>query len=512
MSNNREGNDERREQVSPKPHVQAETPPDHTEAGERGEWLYNRPHEDTTLFVALLDEFAGWWDNLPHWAPWQRDEAEVLPGNRIALERGVGHGPKTSVAKLHGMLTSRLQRDGAHVDVQRLDEAFDAVRACADEFDDFCRELGYQRWNYGDQEAVASVPKTALPEDQWQAEATRILEGLHDARQLALAQRLLPHNDKAIADATDVDRAWLYETRAQGSSDTYSDEDWGHAAIWLACQFSKKRYRPHEEARRAIEDALLHADIRARHKDPSDVDHVIAQAFGEKALPFAPMNRSHVIYHRNHYKNVVNDIRGLAEQELLASRRRDAHQGDAQTPAAHSAQLIAAEGEVRQPQSTGTPTVNVQVNVEARQNALAVAQSNAAILAGSPHESAPDPRDDAREGALVVVDVPGASNGGREDPPTDGNFSFRRGQAFFGETQLNVGTGAALDILDLLATRHGKVVPFKDLDSYSKKREASEKIRDAVRTIRQAFRTAKVPHHVKNYKAEGYALQEGRGE
>lgn len=85
-------------------------------------------------------------------------------------------------------------------------------------------------------------------------------------------------------------------------------------------------------------------------------------------------------------------------------------------------------------------------------------------------------------------------------------FEFRTGQALFRDRDLNVGTGAALEILQKLVEDFNAVVPFQKLDPNSDKREASEKIRTAIRRLRMLIKTEGIPVEIKSKKAEGYVM------
>ena len=85
-------------------------------------------------------------------------------------------------------------------------------------------------------------------------------------------------------------------------------------------------------------------------------------------------------------------------------------------------------------------------------------------------------------------------------------FSFRHGQVLFDDHDLNVGAGAALDIIKALVKDFGHVVSFQKLDENSPKREASEKIRTAIGRIRKTIKSAMIPVVIENRKAEGYIM------
>ncbi len=92
--------------------------------------------------------------------------------------------------------------------------------------------------------------------------------------------------------------------------------------------------------------------------------------------------------------------------------------------------------------------------------------------------------------------------------PIDKLFTFGPGQVLFDGRDLNVGTGAALDIAKALIENFGHVVPFQKLDENSPKREASEKIRTAIRRLRKTIKSAGIPVVIENRKAEGYLMLE----
>jgi len=87
------------------------------------------------------------------------------------------------------------------------------------------------------------------------------------------------------------------------------------------------------------------------------------------------------------------------------------------------------------------------------------------------------------------------------------SFTFRPGQVLFDGHDLNVGTGAALDITKALIEDFGQVVPFKKLDGNSLEKQASEKIRTAIGRIRKAVESAEIPVVVDNRKGEGYLMR-----
>ncbi|MCJ7674955.1 MAG: hypothetical protein MUO33_07365, partial [Sedimentisphaerales bacterium] len=70
--------------------------------------------------------------------------------------------------------------------------------------------------------------------------------------------------------------------------------------------------------------------------------------------------------------------------------------------------------------------------------------------------------------------------------PINERLTFGQGQVLFDGRDLNVGTGAALDITKALIEDFGQVVPFKKLDGNSLEKQASEKIRTAIGRI-QSF-------------------------
>ncbi len=85
-------------------------------------------------------------------------------------------------------------------------------------------------------------------------------------------------------------------------------------------------------------------------------------------------------------------------------------------------------------------------------------------------------------------------------------FIFRPGQVLFDNRDLNVGTGAVLDIAKALIGNFGHVVPFQKLDEYSLVKEASEKIRTAIRRLRKTIKSTGIPVVIKNRKGEGYLM------
>jgi hypothetical protein len=92
--------------------------------------------------------------------------------------------------------------------------------------------------------------------------------------------------------------------------------------------------------------------------------------------------------------------------------------------------------------------------------------------------------------------------------PIDKRFTFGLGQVSFDGRDLNVGTGAAIDIARTLVENFGHVVPFQKLDENSLQREASEKIRTAIRRLRKTIKPARIPVVIENRKAEGYLMLE----
>ncbi len=96
----------------------------------------------------------------------------------------------------------------------------------------------------------------------------------------------------------------------------------------------------------------------------------------------------------------------------------------------------------------------------------------------------------------------------KKSRPIDKRFIFGPGQVSFDGRDLNVGTGAALDIAKALIENFGHVVPFQKLDENSPKREASEKIRTAIRRLRKTIKSAGIPVVIENRKAEGYLMFE----
>ncbi len=94
----------------------------------------------------------------------------------------------------------------------------------------------------------------------------------------------------------------------------------------------------------------------------------------------------------------------------------------------------------------------------------------------------------------------------KKPKPIKERFTFRPGQVLFDVRDLNVGTGAVIDIAKALVENFGHVVPFKKLDKNSLDKEASEKIRTAIRRFRKTIKSAKIPVVIKNRKNEGYLI------
>jgi len=86
-------------------------------------------------------------------------------------------------------------------------------------------------------------------------------------------------------------------------------------------------------------------------------------------------------------------------------------------------------------------------------------------------------------------------------------FTFRPGQVLFDARDLNVGTGATLNIIKALVEDFGQVVPFQTLDGSSSQKEASEKIRTAIGRLRKILESAKIPAVIENRKGEGYLMR-----
>lgn len=105
--------------------------------------------------------------------------------------------------------------------------------------------------------------------------------------------------------------------------------------------------------------------------------------------------------------------------------------------------------------------------------------------------------------AAKQKDKPGSNENSK---PIDKRFAFEPGQVLFDGRDLDVGTGAVLDITKALVENLGHVVPFQELDENSSKKEASEKIRTAIKRLRKAIKSAKTPVVIKNRKAEGYVM------
>jgi hypothetical protein len=95
----------------------------------------------------------------------------------------------------------------------------------------------------------------------------------------------------------------------------------------------------------------------------------------------------------------------------------------------------------------------------------------------------------------------------RKPKPINERLTFGQGQVLFDGRDLNVGTGAALDITKALIEDFGQVVPFQTLDGNSPQKEASEKIRTAIGRIRRIIKSAKIPVVVDNRKGEGYLMR-----
>jgi len=85
-------------------------------------------------------------------------------------------------------------------------------------------------------------------------------------------------------------------------------------------------------------------------------------------------------------------------------------------------------------------------------------------------------------------------------------FTFRSGQVLFDGHDLNVGTGATLEILKALVKNFNYVMPFQKLDENSSAKEASEKIRTAIGRLRKTLESAKIPVVIENRKGEGYLM------
>ena len=93
-----------------------------------------------------------------------------------------------------------------------------------------------------------------------------------------------------------------------------------------------------------------------------------------------------------------------------------------------------------------------------------------------------------------------------DSKPIAERFTFRSGQVLFDDRDLDVGTGAVLDIAQALVENFGHVVPFRELDENSLENEASEKIRTAIGRLREAIESARIPVVIENRKAEGYVM------
>jgi hypothetical protein len=90
--------------------------------------------------------------------------------------------------------------------------------------------------------------------------------------------------------------------------------------------------------------------------------------------------------------------------------------------------------------------------------------------------------------------------------PIDKRFTFGPGQVSFDGRDLNVGTGAVIDIARALVENFGHVVPFQQFDENSLEKEASEKIRSAIRRLRKTIKSASIPVVIENRKGEGYLI------
>jgi hypothetical protein len=96
----------------------------------------------------------------------------------------------------------------------------------------------------------------------------------------------------------------------------------------------------------------------------------------------------------------------------------------------------------------------------------------------------------------------------KKTKPIKERFTFRPGQVLFDGDDLDVGTGAVLDIAKALIENFGHVVPFKQLDEYSPEKEASEKVRTAIVRLRKTINSAKIPVIIKTRKNIGYLMLE----
>ncbi|MHC4159939.1 MAG: helix-turn-helix domain-containing protein [Planctomycetota bacterium] len=85
-------------------------------------------------------------------------------------------------------------------------------------------------------------------------------------------------------------------------------------------------------------------------------------------------------------------------------------------------------------------------------------------------------------------------------------FTFRPGQVLFDNRDVNIGTGAALEIIETLVKNFGHVVPYGKFDANSSQKEASEKIRTAINRIRKKTKSKKIPVIIDNRKSEGYVM------
>ncbi len=94
----------------------------------------------------------------------------------------------------------------------------------------------------------------------------------------------------------------------------------------------------------------------------------------------------------------------------------------------------------------------------------------------------------------------------QKSKPIDKRFTFGLGQVLFDGLDLNIGTGAALDITKALIENFGHVVPFQKLDENSPQIEASEKIRTAIGRLRKTIRSEKIPVVIETRKNVGYLI------
>ena len=81
----------------------------------------------------------------------------------------------------------------------------------------------------------------------------------------------------------------------------------------------------------------------------------------------------------------------------------------------------------------------------------------------------------------------------KKSRPIDKLFTFGPGQVLFDGRDLNVGTGAALDIAKALIENFGHVVPVQKLEENSPEREASEKNKHCDKTFSKNNQVSRNP-------------------